>query len=104
MKIIQIKEGITAPAGFQSSGISCDIKESNRRDLALIYSETAASAAAVFTTNQVQAAPVKLSKERIKKGVARAVIINSGNANACTGKQGLKDAYKMTEIASRKLN
>ncbi len=105
IKIIENKkEGITAPIGFQSSGISCGLKKNGERDLALIYSDTLASAAGVFTTNQVQAAPVKLSKEIIVNGVAKAIIINSGNANACTGKQGINDAQRMAEIVAQNLN
>ncbi|ACL69044.1 bifunctional glutamate N-acetyltransferase/amino-acid acetyltransferase ArgJ [Halothermothrix orenii] len=91
-----ITGGITAPRGFLASGVSCGIKQEPRRDLALIYSKKAASVAGVFTTNRVQAAPVILSRERVKGGTCRAIIVNSGNANACTGKRGLEDARAMT--------
>ncbi|HXB59489.1 MAG TPA: bifunctional glutamate N-acetyltransferase/amino-acid acetyltransferase ArgJ, partial [Candidatus Acidoferrales bacterium] len=75
-----------------------------KRDLSLIVSEAPAAVAGMFTTNQVCAAPVKVCMEHLKKGIAQAVVVNSGNANACTGKQGLRDAKAMTEIAGRTLN
>ncbi|MBI3398577.1 MAG: bifunctional glutamate N-acetyltransferase/amino-acid acetyltransferase ArgJ [Deltaproteobacteria bacterium] len=81
--------------GFKAAGISCGIKKNGNKDLALIYSETAAVAAGVFTKNKVKAAPILLDMERIKKGLCQAVIINSGNANACTGKKGMEDAARM---------
>jgi len=83
-------------SGFLFSGISAGIKKNGKKDLALIYSEVPAQAAGLFTTNAVKAAPVQVGMERIKKGVGQAVIINSGNANACTGSQGLKDARKIS--------
>lgn len=87
--------GITAAGGFKAAGISCGIKN-HKRDLALIYSEGEAEAAAVFTRNLVQAAPVRLCRERLGS-VVRAVVVNSGNANACTGEQGRRDAQEMAE-------
>ena len=77
--------------------------KSKRRDIALIYSEVPASAAAVFTKNVVCAEPIKLSREHIKKGVAQAFVINSGNANACTGKEGWKGAVAMAETTAKEL-
>jgi glutamate N-acetyltransferase/amino-acid N-acetyltransferase len=77
--------------------------KSKRRDLALIYSEVPASAAAVFTKNVVCAEPVKLSREHIKSGKAQAFVINSGNANACTGKKGMEGAVAMAETTAREL-
>src|SRR3954463_2622482 len=99
-----INGSITAPKGFLAAGVFCDIKrlgtgkgsnKGNKRDLALIVSEAPASVAGTFTTNQVCAAPVKVCVERIKRGKAQAVVVNSGNANACTGKQGMADAREM---------
>src|SRR4030043_1658815 len=90
-------------SGFLFSGISAGIKKDGSRDLGLIYSEVPAQAAGLFTTNRVKAAPVRLDMERIKKGVCQAVVINSGNANACTGPRGLKDARKMAFGVSRHL-
>jgi glutamate N-acetyltransferase/amino-acid N-acetyltransferase len=82
--------------GFLVSGIRCGIKKkAGAKDLALIYSVVEASAAAVFTKNAVKAAPVLLDMQRIKSGKGRAVIINSGNANACTGDDGFKKAREM---------
>jgi glutamate N-acetyltransferase/amino-acid N-acetyltransferase len=103
-----INGSVVAPRGFLASGVFCDIKrlgtgkgsdKGNKRDLALIVSETPATVAGMFTTNQVCAAPVKVCVERVKKGTARAVVINSGNANACTGKQGLQDAQETVRYA-----
>src|SRR5512135_2825784 len=107
-----ISRSVTAPQGFQAAGVFCDIKrlgtgkgsdKGKKRDLALIVSETPATAAGMFTTNQVCAAPVKVCVARAKKGRARAIVVNSGNANACTGKQGLKDALEMVDFAERAL-
>jgi len=104
-----IPGSIIAPQGFLAGGVFCDIKrlgtgkgsnKEQKRDLALIVSEVPATVAGMFTTNQVCAAPVKVCVERVKKGTAQAIVVNSGNANACTGKQGLKDARKMTRIAA----
>jgi len=81
--------------GFKAAGIACGIKKNGNKDLALIYSEVPAVAAAVFTTNKIKAAPVLIDIQRIKKGLCQAVIINSGNANACTGKKGMEDAARM---------
>ncbi|MHB1309337.1 MAG: bifunctional glutamate N-acetyltransferase/amino-acid acetyltransferase ArgJ [Limisphaerales bacterium] len=109
----EITGSVVAPQGFLASGVFCDIKRlgtgkgSNKgpkRDLALIVSEVPATVAGMFTTNQVCAAPVKLCVERVKTGLAQALVINSGNANACTGRQGLKDAREMTATAARLLH
>jgi glutamate N-acetyltransferase/amino-acid N-acetyltransferase len=78
--------------GFQFAAVEAAIKKQGRKDLALIFSETPATAVAVFTTNTVKAAPVLLSAERIKSGRAQALVVNSGNANACTGEQGMRAA------------
>jgi glutamate N-acetyltransferase/amino-acid N-acetyltransferase len=113
MNMKQIPGSIVAPRGFLASGVFCDIKrlgtgkgsdKGQKRDLALIVSEVSATVAGMFTTNQVCAAPVKVCVERVKTGTARAVVINSGNANACTGKQGLQDAEEMVRYAERALN
>lgn len=84
--------------GFQFSVVEAAIKKPGRKDLALIFSETPATAAAVFTTNAVKAAPVLLSAERIASGKAQALVVNSGNANACTGAQGMLDARETTRL------
>lgn len=104
---------IVAPQGFLASGIFCDIKRlgtgkgSNKglkRDLALIVSEVPATVAGMFTTNQICAAPVKVCVERVKRGKAQAIVVNSGNANACTGLQGLADAKAMTGLTGKLLH
>lgn len=84
------------PLGFKTSGTCCGIKASGKLDLALFVSEQPAAAAGVFTRNLVCGAPVQLSRQRVPASRVRAVIINSGNANACTGEQGLTDATAMT--------
>jgi glutamate N-acetyltransferase / amino-acid N-acetyltransferase len=108
--ITSIPGSVTAPQGFLASGVFCDIKrlgtgkgsnKGNKRDLALILSEVPATVAGMFTTCQVCAAPVKVSMPRAKKAKAQAIVVNSGNANACTGAQGMRDAKAMTEIVAR---
>lgn len=94
---------ITHVRGFKCWGAHMGIK-SKRRDIALIYSEVPASAAALFTQNIVCAEPVKLSREHIKDGKAQAIICNSGNANACTGEDGWKGAVAMAEETAKLLN
>jgi glutamate N-acetyltransferase/amino-acid N-acetyltransferase len=94
--------GATAPLGFRA-GIGCaDVRGegSRRADVALLISDTRATAAGVFTRNRVKAAPVVVSQLHLKKGAARAVVVNSGNANACTGSQGLADALRMAQTAA----
>jgi len=106
----EIFGSIIAPRGFRAGGVFCDIKKlgtgkgSNKgpkRDLALIVSETPATVAGMFTTNQVCAAPVKVCAERVKKGTAQVVVVNSGNANACTGRQGMADAHEMVSFTEK---
>lgn len=92
---------ITAPAGFLSAGISCGIKQSRKYDLGLIVCPAGAKAAAVFTTNKILAAPVTVSKEHLKSTKIYSVIVNSGNANACTGKQGFKNAVTMCKNTAK---
>ncbi len=89
--------------GFLFSGISSGIKKNGSRDLGLIYSEVPAQVAGLFTTNRVKAAPVLLDMERIKGGQCQALIVNSGNANACTGKQGLRDARRISSLVAKLL-
>lgn len=89
-----VEGGITAPGGFTASGVRAGIKQEGL-DLALVFSEHEAAVAGVFTRNTLAAAPVHLCRERVLRGKARAVIINSGNANACTGESGEKDALAM---------
>ena len=94
------KQGVNGIKGYKFAGVSCGIKKSGREDLALIYSEVPAAAAGVFTTNKSKAAPVLVDLENIKSAVTRAVVINSGNANACTGKKGMENAREMVELTA----
>ena len=89
--------------GFKFSAVEASIKKPGRLDLGLIFSETPATVAAVYTTNRVKAAPVILSMERTEKGAAQALVVNSGNANACTGKKGLDDASEVTRLVAEGL-
>ncbi|MFA6857432.1 MAG: bifunctional glutamate N-acetyltransferase/amino-acid acetyltransferase ArgJ [Treponema sp.] len=93
-----VEGGVTAPAGFTANGILCHIKENrSTNDTALIFSEKPCTAAGVFTQNRVQAESVKLTKKHIADGRMQAAVANSGNANACTGKQGAENAYRMAK-------
>jgi len=112
MQFKAISGSIVAPIGFMAGGVFCDIKKlgtgkgsnkGQKRDLALIVSETPATVAGMFTTNQVCAAPVKVCVERMNNGTAQVVVVNSGNANACTGKQGMADAREMVSFTEKTL-
>jgi glutamate N-acetyltransferase/amino-acid N-acetyltransferase len=94
---------VTTPEGFFAGATSAGINEKakNKPDLAILFSETPCVATGVFTTNRIKAAPLVLSQERLKKGRVGAVVVNSGCANACTGKQGAGDAMKMAELAAK---
>ncbi len=92
--------GSITPQGFLFSAVEAAVKKPGRKDLALIYSEKEAVMSGMFTTNAVKAAPVKLDMKRIRSGKGQAIIANSGNANACSGKQGAKDAAEMTGLIS----
>jgi glutamate N-acetyltransferase/amino-acid N-acetyltransferase len=96
-EVHKIKGGVCAAAGFVAGAVGCGIKTGKvvRDDLAVVSSEVPAVAAATFTTNKVKAAPVKISAAHLRSGRVRAVVLNSGNANACTGSQGLADARAM---------
>jgi glutamate N-acetyltransferase / amino-acid N-acetyltransferase len=95
--------GVTTPLGFTAAGVSAGIKVNGGSDLALVVSEPAATAAAVFTTNRAQAAPVVVSRGHIERsgGIARAIVVNSGCANACTGDEGLSVAREMAAETAR---
>ncbi len=102
---VQIGGGIAAPEGFQAGSIYCGIKEGNesKADLALIHSSCPAVAAATFTTNRVKAAPVRVSAAHLRSKDIRAIVANSGNANACTGLVGIEHAKRMTKAAAESL-
>ncbi|MBB3114236.1 glutamate N-acetyltransferase/amino-acid N-acetyltransferase [Paenibacillus phyllosphaerae] len=89
---------VTTPQGFTAGGLHCGLKKTTRHDLGAIVCEVPAAAAGVYTTNIFQAAPIKVTKDSIgQDGQLRAIIVNSGNANACTGQQGEEDAYEMRQ-------
>jgi glutamate N-acetyltransferase/amino-acid N-acetyltransferase len=94
---------IKTPDGFLFSVAEAAIKKPGRNDIALIVSEADATIAGVFTTNEVKAAPVRLCMRNIKSGLGRAIVVNSGNANACTGTQGMKDAADMAAHISQRI-
>jgi len=93
---------ITAPCGFEAAGVRCGIK-SRGRDLALIYTLSPACGAGVFTTNRFQAAPVLVTKDRVGRERIHGCIINSGNANACTGRRGHRDALRAADLTAAAL-
>jgi glutamate N-acetyltransferase / amino-acid N-acetyltransferase len=103
--IRKTRGGICAPAGFFCGSVSCGIKnpKAPRDDIALLMSNIPCTSAATFTTNLVKAAPVQVSMEHLKSGNIRGVILNSGNANACTGAQGLADARLMTAVTAARI-
>lgn len=90
-----INGGVTAPEGFFATGVACGLKKDGNKDLAIICSEDSAAAAGVFTTNKVKGHSLQLTMEHVKTGYANAIVINSGNANACVGEQGYADALEI---------
>jgi glutamate N-acetyltransferase/amino-acid N-acetyltransferase len=112
-KFTVVAGSVLAPRGFKAAGVFCDIKRlgtgkgserGQKRDLALVVSQRPATVAGTFTTNQVCAAPVKVCQARVKKGRAQAIVVNSGNANACTGEQGMNDALAMATFTEQALD
>ena len=105
-RFLSLADGcVASPAGFSAGAVYAGIKTpgSDKLDLAILASDRLAAAAGVFTRNSFAAAPVLLCRQRIESGRARAVIVNAGNANACTGERGLADAREMADLAARKL-
>ncbi len=96
--------GVTASLGFLASGVAVGVRKPNKKDVAIIFSAEPSRAAAVFTTNRVKAAPILVSQEHVAAGDARAVVVNSGCANACTGRRGLEDARRMAELTAGALS
>ncbi|MBM4128064.1 MAG: bifunctional glutamate N-acetyltransferase/amino-acid acetyltransferase ArgJ [Nitrospira sp.] len=96
--------GVTAPLGFQAAGIHCGIKKPGIPDLALVVSEVTGPIAGVFTQNRVAAAPVVLDRLHLRHRQGRAIVVNSGNANACTGARGLAAAKKMATVVAQHLS
>ena len=102
----QIEGSVTAPRGFKAAGVACGIKASKGLDLAVIASDVPAAAAAVFTTNLAQAAPVLVSRTNLAQSAGRigAIVVNSGCANACTGADGMQHAQEMAAITAKELS
>jgi glutamate N-acetyltransferase/amino-acid N-acetyltransferase len=99
----KISGGITAPKGYKAAGKHIGLKKF-KPDLALLVSQVPAQGAGMFTTNLVQAAPVQVTKEHLEqKGAIRAVVVNSANANACTGMRGIADAREMTAQVAKEI-
>lgn len=96
--IVKLDQGsVVSPKGFKADGLHSGVKK-KRRDLGIIYCDTPAASAGVYTLNKIQAAPLYVTKESIaQEGRLQAIIVNSGNANSCTGEEGMRDAYKMRE-------
>lgn len=101
MKIIE--GGVTAPKGFKASGAACGIKKEGKKDIALVVSNELAVCSGVYTTNIVKGHSLLVTIEHMKSGYAKAIVINSGNANACVGEQGYKDAKEMTSLTAQLL-
>ena len=100
MEYSLISGGVTAAEGFTASGIHCGIrKNKSKKDLALIYSDTLCNAAAVYTTNLVKSAPIRICQKHLADGKAQAVIVNSGNANTCNA-DGDQKALRMCELVA----
>jgi glutamate N-acetyltransferase / amino-acid N-acetyltransferase len=98
-------KGVTAPKGFLASGIHCGLRKNHSKlDLALIYSDVPGNAAGVYTKNKVKGSPLYITKEHLIDKKAQAIIINSGNANTCTGDDGLLKAKQMAELQAKALN
>lgn len=104
-KFYEVPGGVTAPAGFLCNAVECGIKDPSKKrlDLGLLYSEYPTVSAGTFTTNQVKAAPVKLCQKHLRANDIRAIVMNSGNANACTGPRGIEDAHLMASKTAHEL-
>ncbi len=99
----QIEGGITSVSGVKAAGIHAGIKKTEAKDLAVIATDAPANAAGVFTKNSVTAAPVVVCREHLSVPMAQAIVVNSGNANACTGGTGMKNAYRMAELTAEQI-
>lgn len=96
-----IDGGIAAPKGFYATGVQAGIKYKDKYDVALIFSEVQAQAAGVYTKNLVKAHPLYLTQRHLENGIARAIVVNSGNANACVGEFGDQSAFAMAEVVGK---
>ncbi len=100
VNLLGIRGGLSVVRGVRAAGVACGLKRSGAPDLALVVSERPATVAATFTTNRVQAAPIQVSRRNLRGGRFAAILLNSGNANACTGQRGLRDAEAMVREAA----
>ena len=98
--VVELPGSVSTPQGFMASGIAAGLKKSGKTDLGLLVCREACSSATLFTTNAAAAAPVIVSRDETTKGALQGVVVNSGSANACTGKQGLDDARQMVKLAA----
>src|SRR3989338_7525013 len=103
VKMKLLKNDVCAPMGFKALGKAIGIKKSGKHDLAVIFSEVLADAAAVYTSNKVKGAPLIVTKKHLEDGKAQAVVVNSGIANVCTGEKGIKDAEDVAKLVSAEL-
>jgi len=103
MDKIMKNKTITSPKGFLAAGVKCGIKKSGKNDLGLLICPRGAKAAAVFTTNKIVSAAVTVCKQHVKSSNISAVVVNSGNANACTGEKGIKNAITMCSKTAQEL-
>src|SRR4028119_938287 len=103
ISITTLPGGATAPGGFQAAGVACGVRDAGVLDVGLLVSERPCDAAAVFTRNAFKGAPLGVTREAVEAGGLRAVVVNSGNANAATGARGVDDAYAMQNAAGEAL-
>src|SRR5918993_4973797 len=103
IRIKSLTGGAAAAGGFLACGVVCGVREVGRRDLGLLFSELPCETAAVFTRNAVKGAPLVVTREAVESGGVRAVVANSGNANAATGERGVEDARVMQALAAEAL-
>jgi glutamate N-acetyltransferase/amino-acid N-acetyltransferase len=104
MNIYKKNKTITSPKGFLAAGVHCGVKKSGKNDLGLLVCPNGAKAAAVFTTNKIVSAAVTVCKQHVRSTSISAVVVNSGNANACTGEKGIKNAIAMCSKTAQELN
>src|SRR3989338_3828046 len=98
-----LKKNVCAPRGFKAIGKCVGIKKSGKPDFAVIYSEKLADAAAVYTSNKIKGAPLIVTRKHLENGKAQAIAVNSGIANVCTGKKGIKDAEDIAGYVANEL-
>src|SRR5919107_3151573 len=100
IRIKSLSPGVTAASGFVAAGVGCGVRDAGRRDLGLLFSELPCETAAVFTRNAVWGAPLVVTREAVENGGVRAVVANSGNANAATGEGGIENARAIKGLAA----